>query len=244
MKRVFPIIALVLFVSIGASAQQEKKWTVNTRAWSTNYWTSLIVGVAESTVKHLVFKGHKADSLWAERILPDPDLVFPIGMGKEGFEHRDIYGPYHYAFGNPFKHIGDYGIGADVSYKVTNVVGVYAGAYFKSQEIVFRDTKDNLRGFYFQPRFGLMAEGDDIGVEAGVFYDALADCGGSEIDTNKSRLKSGWGFDCALTSSGKKSKMLLQLSVPLHNFLNDKYAGQEHMKRKVGYIILTERVYL
>lgn len=46
----------------------------------------MIFGAVETSIKHFVMEGNKSDSLWAERLLPDPDLVFPIGMGKQGFE--------------------------------------------------------------------------------------------------------------------------------------------------------------
>jgi hypothetical protein len=78
------------------------------------------------------------------------------------------------------------------------------------------------------------------------FYDVVTGCGGSIDDTNKDRLKGGWGLDFALSSTNKdgKSKFLIQFSMPLHNFLNDGFLGQEGMKRKVGYIALTERICL
>ncbi len=32
--------------------------------------------------------------------------------------------------------------------------------------------------------------------------------------------------------------------MPLHNFFNTDYPGQQNLKRKVGYIILTQRICL
>ncbi|MBP3774405.1 MAG: hypothetical protein ILA34_03535 [Bacteroidaceae bacterium] len=245
MKKYIVIAIMALMYSMNMSAQKAaSSWTVNTRAWSTNYFTYLIYGVAEKGVIHFALKGQTKDSLWVERIVPTPDLVFPIGMGKRGFTGTsDIYGPYHYAFGNPFKHIGDYGIGADMSY-MPSPVGFYAGAYFKSQEIVFKETKDNLRGFYVQPRVGLIIGGLSRSFEAGVFYDIVTGCGGSLPDTNKDRLKGGLGLDFAFSNTdfGGRGKTLLQFSIPLHNFLDPGYNGQQGMKRKVGYISITRRV--
>ena len=241
------IIIVALVCSMNVLAQEATSaWTVNTRVWTTNYFTSMIYGLAQEGVKHFAFKGHTNDSLWAERIVPHPDLMFPIGMSKSGFTGAtDIYGPYHRAFSNPFKHIGDYAIGADVSY-MPSPIGFYAGAYFKSQEIVFKETKDNLRGYYFQPRVGLIAGTKEHSFEAGVFYDVVTGCGGSVADTNKDRLKGGFGLDFAFARTTKdgRGKTLLQFSMPLHNFLDSDYIGQQGVKRKVGYISLTHRVVL
>ncbi|MBQ7634837.1 MAG: hypothetical protein IJS89_04625 [Bacteroidaceae bacterium] len=237
-------LALLMAFPAHLKAQTEPSdWTLNTRVWSTNYFTTTIYGVAESLVKHFALKGHPKDSLWAERLLPDPNLVFPIGMGKRGFDAvGGVYGPYHYAFGNPFKHPGDYAIGVDASYHPC-ILGVYGGAYFKSQEIVFKASKDNLRGYYFQPRVGLILGDKDKSIEAGVFYDVLTGCGGEVGDTHKDRLKGGWGLDFALTVGDKKDQQqtVLQFSMSLHNFLDPSYPGQAGMKRKVGYLMLTQR---
>ena len=59
-------------------------------------------------------------------------------------------------------------------------------------------------------------------------------------------LKSGLGLDFAISHSPEKrnSKTMLQFSMPLHNFFDTSYPGLQGVKRKVGYIMLTERVYL
>lgn len=228
------------------SAQEDNKWTLNTRAWCTNYFTTMIYGAAESLVKEFAFDDNSKGEKIADRFIPDPDLVFPIGMGKDGFgDGNDIYGPYHYAFGNPFKHIGDYAIGLDASWK-SSYFGAYAGAYFKSQEVVSEQTDDNIRGFYIQPRFGIIMGSMKHAFEAGVFYDIVTGCGGSVANTDKDMLKGGVGLDFALSTTDKKdkNKFLLQFSMPLHNFFNTKYIGQGDLKRKVGYIMLTQRIIL
>ena len=243
MRKITILIVVALMATTKMSAQSYGDWTLNTRAWSTNYFTTLIYSVFSEGLCRYAFR-ESADSLWAERIIPSADLVFPIGMGKKGFdEPNDIYGPYHRAFANPFKHIGDYGIGLDVSYKPC-VIGVYGGSYFKSQEVVYKQTDDNIRGFYFQPRVGLVLGGKENQIEAGVFYDMVTGCGGSVPVTDKDMLKSGWGLDFALVDIDKGGKTLLQFSMPLHNFFDTSYPGQEHLKRKVGYIMLTRRVKL
>jgi hypothetical protein len=249
MKKSVLTLIMAVMMTANVSAQcGESQWTFNTRAWTTNYWTSLIFTAAEQLVKNFAFDGNECDSLWGERLLPDPDLVFPIGMGKKGFDHPyKIFGPYHRAFGNPIKHIGDYGIGMDVSFH-PSVVGFYAGAYFKSQEIVFKETNTNLRGFYFQPRAGLVIGKPSGTFEAGVFYDVLTGCGGTMVGKDKDMLKGGLGLDFALSSSDRseKTKYLLQFSMPLHNFLNPDNSNPavNGKKRKVGYIMLTQRVRL
>lgn len=239
------IAIMAMMVSANASAQKKQSdWTLNTRAWSTNYWTTVITAVLETAVKKTISESQ--DSLIMERVLPDPSLVFPIGMAKEGFTGAtDIYGPYHRAFGNPFKHIGDYAIGLDASWKPC-LFGLYAGAYFKSQEIVFKQGNDNLRGFYVQPRAGIIIGGKKHSLEAGAFYDAVTGSGGSYANANDDMLKGGWGLDFALTHNDKKDRTQtsLQFSMPLHNFVNSNYPGFNGMKRKVGYIALNYRIKL
>ena len=239
-------VALLTATSLCAQTEAKSAWTLNTRAWCTNYFTTAIYGLVTEGVKHFAFDdANEQDSLWAERIIPQAALVFPVGMGKSGFGEHDIYGPYHFAFGNPFKHIGDYAIGLDASYKPC-AIGFYAGAYFKSQEVVSKDTKDNIRGFYIQPRAGLLLGSNKRAFEAGVFYDILTGCGGSVADTNKDRLKGGLGLDFGFstTDDDGNGKFILQFSMPLHNFFNTDYADQSDLKRKVGYIMLTRRVCL
>ena len=245
MKKVLTTLVLALTLSVNASAQTDKPWTLNTRGWCTNYFTTLIFTATESLIKEYAIDDNDEAEKTYDCIVPDLDLVFPIGMGKSGFDDADIYGPYHYAFGNPFKHIGDYAIGVDASYK-QSTLGFYAGTYFKSQEIVFKKTDDNLRGFYIQPRAGLVLGSNKRAFEAGVFYDIVTGCGGSVEKTEKDMLKGGLGLDFAFSSTDKKEKVktLLQFSMPLHNFLNSDNQYWKGMKRKVGYIMLTQRIIL
>lgn len=248
MKKYASLFIVAAMLSSGAKAQfGVSDYTLNTRVWTNNYWTDLIYNTIEMTFKALALRNSSQnDSLWVERILPNTDLVFPIGMGRQGFDGAmDIYGPYHYAFGNPFKNLGDFGIGVDASY-MPSFAGIYAGLYFKSQEIVFSQTDKNLRGFYFQPRCGILLGSEDCSLEGGIFYDMVTGCGGSVEDTNKKRLLEGFGLDFALSVTLKrlKHKTILQFSMPLHNFLNPDYPGQADMVRKVGYLRVTHRIML
>ena len=250
MKKTLLIVIMTVLLTAGASAQTTRQqFTFNTRTWSTNYWTTLLYNLAHSAVVHFAFDGNSTDSLIVESILPSSDLVFPIGMAKAGFEApmHDIYGPYHRAFSNPFKRIGDYGIGLDMSWKPVSI-GIYAGAYFKSQEICFMPNDESLRGFYFQPRAGLVMGGNKHALEAGVFYDKVVGCGGTWEARNKEMLQSGWGLDFALSRTVAKGrhKTMLMFSMPLHNFFNTAYAdgSLKNVHRRVGYIMLTHRVVL
>lgn len=250
MKKTLLIVIMTVLLTAGASAQTTRQqFTFNTRTWSTNYWTTLLYNLAHSAVVHFAFDGNSTDSLIVESILPSSDLVFPIGMAKAGFEApmHDIYGPYHRAFSNPFKRIGDYGIGLDMSWKPVSI-GIYAGAYFKSQEICFMPNDESLRGFYFQPRAGLVLGGKEHALEAGVFYDKVVGCGGTWEARNIEMLQSGWGLDFALSRTVAKGrhKTMLMFSMPLHNFFNNAYAdgSLKNVHRRVGYIMLTHRVVL
>ena len=250
MKKTLLIVIMTVLLTAGASAQTTRQqFTFNTRTWSTNYWTTLLYNLAHSAVVHFAFDGNSTDSLIVESILPSSDLVFPIGMAKAGFEApmHDIYGPYHRAFSNPFKRIGDYGIGLDMSWKPVSI-GIYAGAYFKSQEICFMPNDESLRGFYFQPRAGLVLGGKEHALEAGVFYDKVVGCGGTWEARNIEMLQSGWGLDFALSRTVAKGrhKTMLMFSMPLHNFFTTAYAdgSLKNVHRRVGYIMLTHRVVL
>lgn len=247
MKKTLILFAAVMIATMNVNAQESRsKWTLNTRSWSTNYFTCALGALTQIVVSDYIFKDSPKDSILAERLLPAPDLVFPIGMGKDGFSStNDIYGPYHRAFSNPIKHAGDYAIGLDASYKPA-YVGFYAGAYFKSQEVVSKVDDRNIRGFYIQPRCGIILGHDKRQFEAGVFYDVLTGCGGDAAGVEKDMLKGGAGLDFAFSRLNKngKSRFLLQFSMPLHNFFNQDYPGQQNLKRRVGYIMLTERIYL
>lgn len=242
------VVAIMTTTSVNAQAEAASAWTLNTRGWSTNYFTTAIAALVSEGATFFLFDNNEKDSMWAERIIPSVDLVFPIGISKQGFGDNgigDIYGPYHYAFGNPFKHIGDYAIGADMSYKPC-AVGFYVGTYFKSQEVVFKETKDNIRGFYVQPRVGIILGSGKRSLEAGAFYDILTGCGGSASNVEKDMLQSGIGLDFSLsrTADNGKSKTLLTFSMPLHNFFNTDNAAVKTLKRKVGYIMLSQRICL
>ena len=245
MKKLLVLTIVTILSTANAAAQEDSSWTLNTRAWSTNYFASSLETLAKELLLSFAFEDDNSDAKkWADRIIPSTDLVFPIGFQKKGFEGlTDIRNPYYRAFSNPFKHIGDYAIGLDASYK-PSVVGCYAGAFFKSQEIVFKEIDQNLRGFYFQPRAGIVFGSEKNRVEIGAFYDVVTGSGGTFADTSKKRLKGGFGFDIAATLFKDKDNhlMTLQFSMPLHNFLDEDYVGQKGVKRRVGYIMMTERI--
>ena len=240
MKKVLLVIVLGAMLSLNAKAQSD--FTLNTRAWSTNYFTTILYDIANSAVEYLLISD-STDRLTYSRIMPSEDFVFPIGIEKKGFEDNDIYGPYHRAFKNPFTRPGDFGIGLDASWRPT-LFGLYAGAYFKSQEICFKANDDNLRSFYFQPRAGIIIGGKNA-IEAGVYYDMVVGAGGRFPGVEKDMFSSGLGLDFALShKSSNKHQALIAFMLPLHNFLNEDYRGGifNGMKRRVGYIMLTERI--
>jgi len=241
MKKVFTIIILAVLYAANVSAQEE--WTFNTRAWSTNYFTTLIFDAVTVTTKEVILDGEDSDL--ADRIIPTADLVFPFGLKKEGFGGiTEIYCPYHRAFANPFKNPGDYGIGIDASWK-PSFFGVYAGAYYKSQEVVFKQF-NSIRGYYFQPRLGLIAgKGEEHAFELGAFYDVLTGCGGRMIGADKDMLRGGFGLDVTYSLSLDDNKQfLIQISAPLHNFFSKDIERASGFDRRVGYIMLTSRIKL
>lgn len=249
-RKVFVMALLALMTVTTASAQKDdSQWTLNTRAWSTNYFTTMIGAAANMLITDVILDSHGPDSVTVDRILPFPSLVFPVGMKKDGFDDPyNIYGPYHRAFSNPFKHIGDYAVGLDISWQ-PSTIGFYAGAYFKSQEIVYKNEPrdgDNIRGFYFQPRAGLSFGGAKSTFEVGVFYDIPTGCTSTSLaNPDKDILKEGLGLDFAFTNfdKGDPTSLTLQFSMPLHDMFKEN-RGPGLGKRRVGYIMLTRRIKL
>lgn len=249
-RKVFVMALLTVMTVTTANAQKDdSQWTLNTRAWSTNYFTTMIGAAANMLITDVILDSHGPDSVTVDRILPFPSLVFPVGMKKDGFDDPyNIYGPYHRAFSNPFKHIGDYAVGLDVSWQ-PSTIGFYAGAYFKSQEIVYKNEPrdgDNIRGFYFQPRAGLSFGGAKSTFEVGVFYDIPTGCTSTSLaNPDKDILKEGLGLDFAFTNfdKGDPTSMTLQFSMPLHDMFKEN-RGPGLGKRRVGYIMLTRRIKL
>ena len=239
MKRLIALALLATTLTLNVSAQDERSdWSLNTRIRTTNYFTTLLIDVASVLITDIIFD-ESEDSLTLERIIPMADMVFPIGMQKSGFaDPNNIYGPYHRAFSNPFKYIGDYAIGLDAAWQPSGI-GLYAGAYFKSQEIVYKATDHNLRGFYFQPRAGIVLGSKKHSLEAGVFYDFVTGCRDNGESADKNQLKEGLGLDFAFNffDKGDHSSTTLQFSRPLHNMLNS-----DVMKRRVGYIMVSRRI--
>lgn len=239
MKKVLLFFMMGAMLSMGAKAQST--FTFNTRAWSTNYWTTLIYDLTTTSLK--IFQlDDPEDELMFERIVPGADLTFPVGIQKEVWDTKDIYGPYHRAFSNPFTRPGDFGAGLDASWR-TGIFGLYAGAYFKSQEVSFVDFGD-LRSFYFQPRAGIIL-GQKNNIEAGVYYDMAFGAAGSYPGVDKDMIASGWGMDFSLSHHvGDNRFLLISFMLPMHNFFNENYAGGDFkgMKRRVGYIMLTHRI--
>ena len=239
---------MAVLLATSVSAQESKaQFTLNTRAWSTNYWTTILYNLAQGAIVNWALD----ENIVADVIIPNADLVFPIGMAKQGFvDPYDIYGPYHRAFKNPFKYLGDFGIGLDASC-MTSLVGLYAGAYYKSQELCFKTTGENLRGNYLQPRAGIILGKDNKAFEAGVFYDHPLSCTGSWQywgTPDKEMIQGGWGLDFAfsLTNRSNTNKSMITFSMPLHNLLNEDYGGGllRGLNRRVGYIMFTHRIVL
>lgn len=241
MKKV--ILALVMGVMLSLNATAQSDFTLNTRAWSTNYLTTIIYDVAHDAIGALIINDPDQRNNYS-RILPNADLVFPVGIVKEGFDKEDIYGSYHRAFKNPFTKPGDFGIGLDASWKPW-LIGVYAGGYFKSQELCFVPNDENMRSFYFQPRAGIIL-GQKTSIEAGVYYDMVVGAGGTFPNVEKEMFSDGLGLDFALSfSSGNSRQSVLTFMLPLHNFLNEDYGGGtvfKGMDRRVGYIMFTQRI--
>ena len=65
MKKSLFIVAMAVIMATGASAQETKKptksqFTINTRAWSSNYWSTLLYNIARDAVTYLVFDNNPA----------------------------------------------------------------------------------------------------------------------------------------------------------------------------------------
>lgn len=246
MKKLLSIVVMAVLLSSSITAQESKsQFTINTRAWSTNYWTTILYNLTQGAIVHWAL----GDDRVADAIIPDAELVFPIGIVKEGFrDPYNIYGPYHRAFSNPFKRPGDFGVGLDASF-VPSTVGVYAGVYYKSQELCFIPSDQNLRANYLQPRIGLVIGKNRKAIEAGVFYDQALSCTGTWNAwgyPHKEMIQDGWGIDFSfsLTNRDGDQKNLLTFSMPLHNLLNESYADGmlKGLNRRVAYLMFSHRI--
>ena len=72
MKKIILMAVLSVMMTTQAAAQQtDKVWTLNSRAWSTNYFTTALYCLANALVTDVACKGNTKDSLMLERILPD-----------------------------------------------------------------------------------------------------------------------------------------------------------------------------
>ena len=247
MKKILSLVIVALMAITSLSAQGA--WTLNTRGWTTNYWTMLIYNTARNTVVVLTDGGDDEDAQTLEFILPECDLVFPVSIEKAGFaDPNDIRGPYYYAFGTPFKHVGDFAFGIDASW-TPKAIGLYVGTFYKSQEIVFQPNDDHLRAFYFQPRAGLVFGRHKTTLEAGVYYDmpisAYGTPGSVYANADKTMFAEGLGLDFALGYNiTGNDRTIIQFSMPLHNFLNENHPSGlfTGMHRRLGYIMLTQRI--
>ncbi len=241
MKKALMILTMGVLLTSAVSAQSD--FTLNTRAWTTNYWTMTIYDASRFILSSFILDDEAYKATF-ERIVPSADLVFPVGIEKEGFASNGIYGAYHRAFANPFKRLGDFGVGLDASWH-PGFLGVYAGAYFKSQELCFKN-QDNLRSYYMQPRAGIVM-GQKGALEIGAYYDFVVGADGSYggSSATEKMFLDGLGLDFALSyKHSDNNRSLITFMLPLHNFLNEGYVGNvfSGMKRRVGYIMLTERI--
>ena len=67
MKKLLSIVIMAVLLATSVSAQENKcQFTLNTRAWSTNYWTTILYGIAQSAVVHWALD----DNPVAEAIIP------------------------------------------------------------------------------------------------------------------------------------------------------------------------------
>ena len=85
MKKLLVLTIVTILSTANAAAQEESSWTLNTRAWSTNYFASSLESIAKELLLSFAFEDDNSDAKkWADRIIPSTDLVFPIGFQKKG----------------------------------------------------------------------------------------------------------------------------------------------------------------
>lgn len=130
MKKV--VLFLFIFILFVVRSNAQTGFSLNAKAWTTNYY-SLLIYTSFYRALYFLIEDPNAKDIYLF-LMPNSSGAFPVGIEKNGFESNEIYGPYHRAFSNPFKHLGDYSIGLDGTYK-WNRFGVYVGIHFKSQEI-------------------------------------------------------------------------------------------------------------
>ena len=84
-------------------------------------------------------------------------------------------------------------------------------------------------------------------MEIGAYYDKVVGAAGSfnGVAANETMFLDGLGLDLAISYKAKdNNRTLITFMMPLHNFLNENYVGGAFngMKRRVGYIMFTERL--
>ena len=86
MKKLLVLTIVTILSTANVAAQETSKWTLNTRAWSTNYFTRTLESVAKELMLAFAFDDDDSDAKkWVDRIIPSTDLVFPVGLQKKGF---------------------------------------------------------------------------------------------------------------------------------------------------------------
>ena len=87
MKKLLLLTIVTILSTANVAAQEDSKWTLNTRAWTTNYFTSSLESVAKELLMSFAFDDDDSEGKkWVDRIIPSTDLVFPVGLQKKGFD--------------------------------------------------------------------------------------------------------------------------------------------------------------
>ena len=77
MKKILSMLVILLITASSVKAQDKvSNWTFNTRGWTTNYWSGLIFGAIEQSVKHFVFDGNSfSDSRLVDFMMKTSDFA-------------------------------------------------------------------------------------------------------------------------------------------------------------------------
>ena len=220
------------------------KFTFNIRTYTTNVY----VGVGLLAVYGSIIKDDE-DPLGS--LFSMSPYMFAIPIHNTGNDEiGDLKSPYRRCLKAPWKDLGDYKVGLNLSYdNVTTPFGFYIGCDYKSVEVP--TNKIDHRTHYISPNAGLRlryGETEGLLLEIGGAYDIPFKYSGmfnNDINVVNSGVTLNFGIG-GWQKSG--TSVILQYEHPIYNYFNEKFSldgGASFplmgVKRTMGYISLAFR---
>lgn len=230
-----PVLIMVLcFSSVTVSAQ-----FIGIEGYSTNWFLSQIMKVPIAPFKLGGFG-------WSPSFSVSNNAPDDFGKMRNGYAQT---------FANPFKRIGDFGIGLSIEDYSEIGIGYYTSLKYKSHEVAFKGTKLNDRARYISPEIGIRYTPSDIDrrsgitIGAGVSYDWMLKYRGKMHDYGNDAANSGFTASLSLGFCSREVEGLsfsIKAGIPLYNFYNKDFSpdgGITHpfkdVDRQIGHFTFT-----